>query len=163
MFYLDLFSAFERHRVRYLLVGGLAMNLHGVPRTTMDIDLVIALDDRNKESFVAVCTELRLRPVAPVTLAELFDAAKRREWMVNKNMVAFGLKPPDARGPTVDVLIEPALDLEAAFARALWRDLGAVRVALASVEDLIRLKENTGRAQDQSDIEHLRRIAGGSL
>ncbi|MBI2312870.1 MAG: hypothetical protein HYU77_10250 [Betaproteobacteria bacterium] len=30
MFYLDLFRALERHRVRYLLVGGLAMNLHGV-------------------------------------------------------------------------------------------------------------------------------------
>ncbi len=40
MFYLDLFKALEKHKVRYLLVGGLAMNLHGVPRATMDVDLV---------------------------------------------------------------------------------------------------------------------------
>ena len=44
MFYLNLFKALEKHKVQYLLVGGLAMNLHGVPRTTMDVDLVLALD-----------------------------------------------------------------------------------------------------------------------
>lgn len=32
MFYLDLFQRLEEQQVRYLLVGGLAMNLHGVPR-----------------------------------------------------------------------------------------------------------------------------------
>jgi hypothetical protein len=36
MFYLDIFKALEKHRVRYLLIGGLAMNLHGVPRMTME-------------------------------------------------------------------------------------------------------------------------------
>ncbi len=46
MFYLEVFRALEEHKVRYLLVGGLAMNLHGVPRMTMDIDLVIALDTK---------------------------------------------------------------------------------------------------------------------
>ena len=39
MFYLDLFRALDKHRVNYVLVGGLAMNLHGVPRMTMDVDL----------------------------------------------------------------------------------------------------------------------------
>jgi hypothetical protein len=40
MFYLDLFRSLNDHQVRYLLVGGLAMNLHGVPRMTMDVNLV---------------------------------------------------------------------------------------------------------------------------
>jgi hypothetical protein len=31
-------------------------------------------------------------------------------------------------------------------------------VPVASIEDMIRLKENTGRAQDRADIEHLNRI-----
>ncbi len=29
MFYIDLFSALERHKVDYLLIGGLAVSLHG--------------------------------------------------------------------------------------------------------------------------------------
>jgi hypothetical protein len=160
MFYLDLFSSLDRHRVRYVLVGGLAMNLHGVPRTTMDVDLVIALDRENQDAFLAATSELGLTPVLPVALADLFDADKRREWAQTKNMIAFAMRPQDTQGPTVDVLIEPRIAIDDALRRVLWRDIQNVRVPLAAVEDMIRLKENTGRLQDQSDIEHLRRILG---
>ena len=51
MFYLDLFRSLEQHRVRYLLVGGLAVNLYGVPRMTMDV--VLALDSANLQGFLA--------------------------------------------------------------------------------------------------------------
>ncbi len=163
MFYLDLFRALEQHKVRYLLVGGLAMNLHGVPRTTMDVDLVLALDEGNKDAFVKASRALALTPVPPVKLEDLFDPRKRRAWANDKNMIVFALRPAQTQGPTVDVLIEPALELEAAFARALWREVQGVRIALAAIEDLIRLKERTGRAQDQADIEHLRRIAHNSV
>lgn len=44
MIYLDLFQALDKHRVLYLLIGGLAMNLHGVPRMTMDVDTGRAQD-----------------------------------------------------------------------------------------------------------------------
>ena len=47
MTYLDLFKSLQTHNIDYLLIGGLAMNLHGVPRMTMDVDLVIALDANN--------------------------------------------------------------------------------------------------------------------
>ena len=47
MFYLDLFRTLQEAGVRYVVVGGLALNLHGIERSTMDIDLAIALDDDN--------------------------------------------------------------------------------------------------------------------
>ena len=159
MFYLDLFNALEQHRVRYLLVGGLAMNLHGVPRMTMDVDIVMALDSENRDAFLAAARALGLNPVAPIALTDLFDAEKRREWGRTKNMIVFALRPRDVQGPTVDVLIEPDLDVEEALARVVWREVQGIRIPLASIEDLIRLKENTGRAQDQADIEHLQRVA----
>ena len=163
MFYLDLFKALEKHKVRYLLVGGLAMNLHGVPRTTMDVDLVLALDHANLKAFLGTVETLRLRPVAPVDTAGLLDPAQRQKWVKEKNMLAFALRPPDVQGPTVDVLIDPPVDIEAALARTVWREVQGVRIPLISVEDLIRLKEKSGRAQDRSDIEHLRRLANKSL
>lgn len=159
MFYLDLFSALERRQVRYVLVGGLAMNLHGVPRTTMDVDIVIALDVKNKDAFLAASRDLKLRPVAPVTIEDLFDPQKRREWVTQKNMIVFALCPADIQGPTVDVLIDSPIDFDDALKRSVHRDVGGVKVILAATEDLIRLKENTGRAQDIADIDHLRRIA----
>ena len=72
MFYLEVFRALEEHKVRYLLVGGLAMNLHGVPRMTMDIDLVIALDIKNLEGFIGAAVSLQLKPVLPIALSDLF-------------------------------------------------------------------------------------------
>ena len=163
MFYLDLFKALEKHKVRYLLVGGLAMNLHGVPRATMDVDLVLALDPANLKAFLGTVETLRLRPVAPVDTDGLLDPAQRQKWVKEKNMLAFALRPPDVQGPTVDVLIDPPVDIEAALARTVWREVQGVRIPLISVEDLIRLKEKSGRAQDRSDIEHLRRLANKSL
>lgn len=163
MFYLDLFRALEQHHVRYLLVGGLAMNLHGVPRTTMDVDLMLALDERNKDAFVKASRALALTPVPPVAVEDLFDAHKRRAWATAKNMIVFALRPAQLQGPTVDVLIDPRCEFEAALARAVWREVQGVRIALAAIEDLIRLKEHTGRAQDQADVEHLRRIMHRSL
>ncbi|RTZ62405.1 MAG: hypothetical protein DSZ32_00410, partial [Gammaproteobacteria bacterium] len=78
MFYLELFKQLERHNVRYLLVGGLAMNLHGVPRMTMDIDIILLLDDKNLDSFIETAKAMKLTPAIPVALEDILDAGKRK-------------------------------------------------------------------------------------
>jgi hypothetical protein len=158
MFYLDLFKCLAKHRVRYLLVGGLAMNLHGVPRMTMDVDIVLALDEQNLKLFLDAARELKLKPSVPVEMEDLLNADLRKLWAREKNMIAFPLAPSDPMGPTIDILIDPPFDVESALAGAEHRSLGDVSVPVASIEDMIRLKENTGRAQDRADIEHLNRI-----
>jgi hypothetical protein len=45
--YVELFKALHEEGVRYVLVGGIAVNLHGVERATADVDLIIALDAEN--------------------------------------------------------------------------------------------------------------------
>jgi len=47
MFYYEVLEALHRDNVRYVLVGGLSVNLHGVPGTTQDIDLVISMEKEN--------------------------------------------------------------------------------------------------------------------
>jgi len=158
MFYLDLFRELEAKNVRYLLVGGLAVNLHGIPRATMDVDLIVSFDRGNLDSLMAVSQELGLKPVAPVDLHDLADADKRQPWATQKHMVVFALQAPELKGPTLDILIDPALDVEAAMSRAVRRDIQGVKVSLISVPDLILLKEKGGRPQDIADIEHLRRL-----
>lgn len=158
MFYLDLFRTLEEARIRYLLVGGLAMNLHGVPRMTMDVDVVLAMDPANLQAFVDLAKRMRLRPVAPVSIESLLDPDVLRRWKQDKGMVAFALKGTDPGAPTVDILIEAPLDFESAYRRAEHRLLQNVRVTLAAIDDLISLKSGTGRAQDQADVQHLRRL-----
>jgi len=159
MIYLDLFRTLHEHQVRYLLVGGLAMNLHGVPRMTMDVDLVLVMDDANLDRFIACAESLNLAPTAPVALKALKDPVQRQNWQEQTHMIAFGLQNREARIPTmVDVLIAPAIDIDQAFSRAVIRDLDGLPVTLAGIDDMIALKQGTGRLQDESDIEHLERI-----
>ncbi len=160
MFYLDLFRCLHEHRVRYLLVGGLAMNLHGVPRMTMDVDIVLALDDANLETFFACARKLGLKPQAPVPLESLKDPQQRKTWIETKHMIAFALNAPGTSGATVDVLIHHPLNIDAALAAAVSRDVDGVPVTLCSIRDMIALKRDTGRRQDEADIEHLRRLQG---
>lgn len=160
MLYLDLFRCLHEHRVRYLLVGGLAMNLHGVPRMTMDVDIVLALDDPNLDSFIACARKLGLKPQAPVPLESLKEPKQRKQWIEERHMIAFALNAPGAPGATVDVLIRHPLDIDAALTRAAVRQVGDVPVTLCAIDDLITLKQGTGRRQDESDVEHLRRIRG---
>lgn len=158
MFYLDLFSCLNKFHVRYAVVGGLAMNLHGVPRMTMDIDLVLLMDDENLERFIGVAEELKLNPGVPVNLNDLRDPVMRARWSKEKNMVAFPLRTPRAGDPTVDILIQVPIDVREIVERSDAREIGGINVAIASVDDLVRMKEASGRAQDLADIEHLRRL-----
>jgi hypothetical protein len=160
MFYLDLFKCLHEHKVRYLLAGGLAMNLHGVPRMTMDVDLLLALDDTNIDGFIECARELGLKPQAPVALEGLKDPEQRRSWVEQKRLIAFALSGGDASAPTVDIILKHDLDFDAASARAVLRDVQGVPVSVASIEDMIILKQNTGRRQDKDDVEHLLRIKG---
>lgn len=141
-----------------MLVGWLAMNLYGVPRSTMDVDIVLAMDHDNLRAFLDVVKQMNMKPVASVSAGDLLNPVVRKSWVKDKNMVAFGLRPPDPSAPTVDVLIDPPLDIDAALKRVKAQNVGSCRVSLASVEDLISLKEKTGRIQDRADIEHLKRL-----
>ncbi|HTT36494.1 MAG TPA: nucleotidyl transferase AbiEii/AbiGii toxin family protein [Burkholderiales bacterium] len=158
MFYLDLFRCLAQHDVRYLLVGGLAMNLLGVPRLTMDIDLLLALDDANLDAFIQCARALRLRPQIPEPLEALKDPERRRAWSEEKRLIAFALLGATPQVPVVDVLLQHPLDFDAAFGRAELRDAEGVTVRVASVQDMISLKRSAGRQQDIADVEHLARI-----
>lgn len=158
MFYLDLFGALARHRVRYVVVGGLALNLHGVERATMDVDLAIALDPLNVESAIDAFEDLGLVPVAPVKIHEARDPETLRRWRRDKNMVAFGLRPGKGTGPTVDCLIDPAVPFATLAENAIAKAIGELRIPIASIDDLIALKRAAGRAIDLADIEALGRL-----
>jgi len=158
MFYVDLFRALDRDEVRYLLIGGLAINIYGVERATMDIDLMLALDAANLQRFLRTAESLGLQPTLPVKLADLADQSRLRDWIDNKHMLAFALRPPVPSAPTVDILVQPKISFEEAHARRIEKDLGGFKLALASLDDLIALKTDTGRSHDESDIAALRRL-----
>ena len=147
-----------RRDVRYVVVGGLALNLHGVERATMDVDLVIALDARNLGAAIDAFDALGLVPVLPVEMNAARDPETLRRWRRERNMLAFGVRPCQGVGPTVDCPIDPVVAFAQLAQNALTKSIGDVRVPVASIDDLIALKHAAGRAIDLADIDALLRL-----
>ncbi len=154
MFYHELFRELERFQVKYLLIGGLAVNLHGIPRMTMDVDLWVDLIDDNLQNFFKAAASLHLKPILPVQLSELAMPAHRQSWIDARHMIAFSLSSDKATSPTVDLLLVSPLEFSGAYQHREIRTLSGVSVSLIAIEDLLRLKEAAARAQDAADMVH---------
>jgi hypothetical protein len=157
-----IFAALEKGRIRYLVVGGVAVVLHGVPRFTADLDLVLDLVPANVTAALQALGGLGYRPRAPVGLYDFADAEKRRDWIQQKSLTVLGLWSPNHPATEIDLFVDEPLPFEAAWARACHIDLGANSIRVASIEDLIQLKRRAGRPQDHEDIARLNMILAES-
>lgn len=158
VFYEEVLRGLQDAGVDYVVVGGTAVVLHGVPRTTADLDIVPDLYHENINRLVAVLASLGYRPRAPVDPNGLVDPSVRRVWHDEKGMQAFSFWNPDRPLDAVDILFASPLDYSTLAARASPIEVAELRLLIASVEDLVTMKQNTGRPQDESDIDALERL-----
>ncbi|MGH8559110.1 MAG: hypothetical protein ACRESZ_16970, partial [Methylococcales bacterium] len=140
VFYLDLFGTFERHYVDYLLIGGLAVSLHGVERATMDVDITVATNPENLAHLIDAARELGLTPVLPVSLESLANLELLRRWHKERNLEAFALRTPDLAGVTLDVLLFPPVEFPGMAQRAAIFQVAGIAIRVAAIDDLIALK-----------------------
>lgn len=153
-----LLAELEARRVRYVLVGGLAVSLHGVPRLTADLDLALALDERNAASFLGVMSDLGYQPRLPVDPSGLADEAVRRRWAEEKGLVVFPFWHPESPFADVGVLLSLPVPFEELWETRVTKRLAGVTVLVASITHLKVLKRAVGRTQDLADIDALERV-----
>jgi hypothetical protein len=151
-------AALESAGVRHVVVGGLATVLHGHPRLTADLDLVIDLERTAATRAMEALDELGLRPRAPVRLVDFADPDRRRSWIETKGLRVFSLYDPGMPMREVDLFVESPIDFELLWREAETMDLGSVRVRVASIPHLVALKRIAARPQDLLDIEALEEI-----
>lgn len=154
-----IFAALERAQVRYLVVGGVAVVLHGHPRFTADLDLVLALEEANVRAAFGTLAALGYAPRAPVAAEDLADPERRAEWVRTKGITVFSLASAEHPATEVDLFVEEPFPFEQAYLRAVWADLGETRVPIAGIADLVEMKRRAGRPQDLEDVHHLEAIA----
>jgi len=154
--FIGLFAILAAARVRFVLVGGLALVLHGLDRLTADVDLVIDLSAESAQAAVRALTAAGYRPLAPVDPGALADPEQRREWQSLRNMSVFSFWDSANARPTVDIILAPEVPFEELWTAATVVTVGGHTVRVASIEHLIRMKAVAGRAQDLADIERLR-------
>jgi len=145
--------------VRYLVVGGVAVVLHGHLRTTADLDLVVQLDSANVLRAVRALASLGYRPRAPVPAEQLADASARASWIREKGLAVFSLWSSRFPGLEVDLFVSEPFNFDEAYARALSVLLDNVTVTVVSLEDLLTLKQQAARPIDLADVEALEGLA----
>lgn len=158
--FLRLFQILEAARSRFVLVGGLASLLHGVGRTTTDIDLAFDFAADSALPALDALAAAGYRPAAPVKPHDLADPAQRARWQRDQSMVVFSFWDSRNQMPTVDILLDPAITFDTLWRDAIPMSLQGTTVPVASIPHLIELKRRSGRPQDLADIVALERIAG---
>ena len=156
--YLGIIRELTKHKIEFIVVGGVAVNLHGVPRMTYDLDLLVKMDDKPLRNLLGLLKQWGFRPSVPVNIMDFAVREKREDWIKNKNMKAFGLKNPDWALSEIDIIVGSPVSYESARPGIKRVKVGNVTVPLISLDALIKMKRNTGRAQDEADINHLKMI-----
>jgi hypothetical protein len=152
-------SALNQAGVRYLVVGGVAVVLHGFLRTTRDLDLVVQLEADNLQRGLHALRDLGFQPVVPVPLEAFADPDVRESWIRDKNLVVFSLWHPERPGFQLDLFASEPFDFNAVYGRALRVPLERTEATVIAARDLIDLKRQAGRSQDLADIEALENLA----
>ena len=106
LYYENLLGKLLEKQVRFLVIGGLAVNLHGVPRMTADIDIAVEFSPTNVDRLLEALRELGYTPAVPVHPEALANREQREEWRTTRNMQAFSFLNAENPLAELNVLLE---------------------------------------------------------
>jgi hypothetical protein len=156
----ELIAVLAHHGVDYLVIGGVATQVHGHRRTTMDLDLTPDPSPENLRRLGAALAELEARPRDTGSAdAEIPVGDPERL------AVAAIVPPLLTRHGQIHILKEPkgARGFDQMRERALVVDLDGSEVPIVSLDDLIRMKRAAGRPGDLDDIAALTEVERSRL
>ena len=141
---LKILKDLSKEKIPFVIVGGAAIVLHGIPRSTLDIDVVM--------------------PSEAGVVAKLFSLAKRKNFLIrDKDIVSIVDKPrlligqwitlqDKSGGELVDIFFENEKEFDALFKRAKRIKVNRFNIYVASLYDLQAMKKASGRPIDLADI-----------
>ena len=152
MFIYRLIEALEKGKVDYAIAGGYAVALHGAVRGTVDIDIVLRWTKKNLFAAEAALRDVGLQSRLPLKADEVFDF--REEYIKNRNLLAWNFVNISNPTESVDIILtEDLRNMEIKNVRS-----GNMTLRVISIEDLIKMKQKSGRPQDLEDIKALRSL-----
>lgn len=139
----DFISALNSQSVRYILVGGYSVILHGYPRTTGDMDIWVERSVENYQNIKKAFDQFGM-PVFDMTLDNFLSHP-------NWDVFTFGT-PPVA----IDLMVQvQGLDFEMAYGNSVLFEDDGLSVRTIHKNDLIQTKKVVNRPKDQDDLLNL--------
>jgi hypothetical protein len=143
-----IFAALDAHGVDYVVVGGIAVQVHGHVRMTNDLDLIPSPTPTNLKRLAAALRELQARVLNPGSEHLRIDAR------MLPRATLWQLSTPDG---DIDILHDApgAAPFSQLRSRALRIALGNLKILIAGRDDLIQMKRASARPTDLADIAAL--------
>ncbi len=139
----------NEHKVKYLVIGGYAVNFHGYPRYTKDIDFWLWMTKENIQNLIEAIRQFGFEDLN----LEIED------FMSPENIIQLGYEPY-----RINLLVEvDGVNFEECFERRTEAELDGIDVKFLSLQDLITAKKTTGRLQDLADAEQLEKLKGKNM
>jgi len=136
----DVFASFQKHDVRYVVIGGIASVLYGVPRATFDLDILIDATPENTQLLLDALLEAGMGTASLTDVDEILS----NEITIFKDRVRI-----DVQTST------PGLRFQDAWAHRKTLEYQGQSFYIVSLEDLISSKKAAGRSIDLDDVRLL--------
>ncbi|HEX9972613.1 MAG TPA: DUF6036 family nucleotidyltransferase [bacterium] len=136
----DVFASFQKHDVKYMVIGGIAAILYGVPRATFDLDILIEATIGNAQKLLDALLDAKFGTASLTSAQDLADT----EITIFEDRVR------------IDVQIStPGIDFEKAWERRQIMNYHGQEFSVVSKEDLVASKRAAGRKVDLDDVRLL--------
>jgi hypothetical protein len=137
----EFLSALNDNSVRYLVVGGYAVALHGHPRYTKDIDVWIDRTDANAERMVQALEDFGFGALG----------LRKADFLVEDQIIQLGYAPN-----RIDIITDlPGVEFTSSYEARVVVDVGDILVNFIDLDNLKQNKRTSGRYQDLADLENL--------
>jgi len=146
-------EALASESVRYALVGGYAVALHGAVRGTVDIDIALAWSRSSLLATERALTGIGLVSRLPISADDVYQF--RDEYVANRNLIGWNFYNPHDLTEQVDIVI--TYDIKGKRVNTIDTSAGPVRVLARG--PLIKMKRASGRPQDLEDAAALERLS----
>ena len=135
-----IFESFQKHEVKYLVIGGIASILYGVPRATFDLDILIESTPDNAQRLLDSLSDVGLGTASLTDVKEVLS----NEITVFKDWVRIDVQT-----------VTPGLNFKEAWKHRETMTFQDQTFYVASKEDLISSKRASGRDIDLEDVRLL--------
>ena len=146
--FLEYLLLLNKYEVEYVLVGGMAVNIHGYRRTTGDMDLFINPTKENHWKLKKVHLEFGMHMGEMELLDNFLDTNKY-------DVFTFGVTPIQ-----IDLItLCKGITFQEAYSNAIKVKIDdKVSISVVDYRELIISKKASNRLRDQADIEELQKI-----
>jgi hypothetical protein len=137
----EFIESLNANKVKYLIVGGYAVALHGYPRYTKDLDIWLLVSSENAESVLKALDQFGMGNIG----------LKQEDFLNPESLIQIGY-PPNR----IDLVMScDGVDFESCYSSRIEYLSDNIKMNFIDLENLRKNKKKSGRPQDLADLDNL--------